>query len=249
MFSLLRASRRTFSKAASVAPFHYQDLFAQPNHIDPEWKKLTSDYVSTINVNGKKILQVAPEGLELISETAMKDIAHLLRPAHLQSLSNILKDPEATENDRLVALELLKNANIAAGFVLPSCQDTGTAIIMGKRGQYVWTDGEDERHLSKGVYNTYTKTNLRYSQVAPLDMFTEKNTATNLPAQIDIYGTKGDAYKFLFIAKGGGSANKTYLFQQTKALLNEKSLEEFVKKNIMSLGTSGPVPSSIRRWR
>lgn len=172
----------------------------------------------------------------------MTDIAHLLRPAHLQSLSNILKDPEATQNDRFVALELLKNANIASNFVLPGCQDTGTAIVSGKRGQFVLTDGKDEEHISRGVYDTYTGTNLRYSQVAPLDMFSEANTKTNLPASIDLYATAGSAYNFLFIAKGGGSANKTFLYQKTKSLLNPKSLVQFFEENIKTLGTSACPP-------
>jgi fumarate hydratase class I len=172
----------------------------------------------------------------------MTDIAHLLRPAHLKQLSNILKDPEATSNDRFVALELLKNANIASNFVLPGCQDTGTAIISGKRGHAVLTDGNDEKHLSHGVYDTYTGTNLRYSQVAPLDMFKEVNTKTNLPAQIDLYATPGNKYEFLFIAKGGGSANKTYLYQQTKALLNPTSIMKFLDDNIKTIGTSACPP-------
>jgi fumarate hydratase, class I len=187
---------------------------------------------------------VAPEALSLISAEAMQDIAHFLRPAHLQSLSNIYDDPEASANDKFVALELLKNANIAAGKILPGCQDTGTAIIMGKKGENVWVTSSDpdELHLSRGVYKTYTETNLRYSQMAPIDMFTEKNTGSNLPAQIELYSQKGNEYKFLFIAKGGGSANKTYLYQQTKALLNETSLLNFVKENIKSLGTSACPP-------
>uniref|UniRef100_A0A7S1IXL9 fumarate hydratase n=1 Tax=Eutreptiella gymnastica TaxID=73025 RepID=A0A7S1IXL9_9EUGL len=172
----------------------------------------------------------------------MVDVAHLLRPAHLQQLSNILKDPEATENDKFVALELLKNAHIAAEKVLPSCQDTGTAIISGKRGQYVLTDGEDESHLSRGVYDTYTGTNLRYSQTAPLDMYKEVNTKTNLPAQIDLYATAGNEYHFQFVAKGGGSANKTFLYQQTKSLLNPKSLMKFMEDNIKTIGTSACPP-------
>ena len=154
----------------------------------------------------------------------MVDIAHLLRPGHLQQLANILSDPEATSNDRFVALQLLKNANVAAGKVLPGCQDTGTAIVKGERGQYVWTDGNDEAALSQGVYDTYTGTNLRYSQVAPLDMYTEVNTKCNLPAQVELYATPGNEYHFHFMAKGGGSANKTFLFQETKALLNEAKL-------------------------
>ena len=175
----------------------------------------------------------------------MVDIAHLLRPAHLAQLSLILKDPEASDNDRFVALELLKNANIAAGMILPSCQDTGTGICMGKRGGHVLTDGDDEAHISRGIFDAYTQTNLRYSQVAPQDMFIEANTKTNLPAQIDIYATKGNTYNFLYMAKGGGSANKTFLYQQTKALLNEKSLMSFVEEKIKTLGTSACPPYHI----
>lgn len=169
-------------------------------------------------------------------------IAHLLRPAHLQQLRNILDDPEASQNDRFVAMELLKNANIASGRILPGCQDTGTAIVMGKKGHLVLTDGHDEAYLSGGAYNAYTKLNLRYSQVAPIDMFTEKNTGNNMPAQIDLFSSQGNEYKFQFIAKGGGSANKTFLYQQTKALLNEKSLESFLEKNIKTIGTSACPP-------
>ncbi|KAJ1491811.1 fumarate hydratase, partial [Baffinella frigidus] len=185
--------------------------------------------------------QVAPEALTLLSKQAMIDIAHLLRPAHLTQLASILKDSEASANDKFVAMELLKNANVAAGMVLPSCQDTGTAICMGKRGMGVLTDGHDEAAISKGVYDAYTGTNLRYSQVAPQDMFTETNTKSNLPAQIELYATPGGDYKFLFLAKGGGSANKTYLYQETKALLNEKALIAFVK----TLGTSACPPYHI----
>jgi len=191
---------------------------------------------------------------------AMIDIAHLLRPAHLRSLSNILKDGEASSNDKFVALELLKNANIASGMVLPGCQDTGTAIVQGKKGQFVWTQPleggaaaapivSDEEALSKGVFDAYTQKNLRYSQVSPSDMFTEKNTGSNLPAQIELYSAGGggvqpyaNEYNFLFIAKGGGSANKTFLFQQTKALLNEKSLTEFLQDKLKYLGTSACPP-------
>lgn len=223
-------SRRSF--AAGIAPFHYQELFDLSPDTSTVYKKLTSDYVSTLDLNGTKFLKVEPEALRLLSAQAMSDISHLLRPAHLQQLSNILKDPEATSNDKFVALELLKNANIAANFVLPSCQDTGTAIVSGKRGQFVLTDGYDEKHISRGVYDTYTGTNLRYSQVAPLDMYEEVNTKTNLPAQIDLYATKGSEYHLQYMAKGGGSANKTYLYQQTKSLLNEKSLMKFLEEQI-----------------
>lgn len=226
----------------NATPFSYQELFDLSPDVTTPYKKLTSSHVSTIDVNGMKFLKVEPEALRILSAQAMIDIAHLLRPAHLKSLSHILKDPEATSNDKFVALELLKNANIAANFVLPSCQDTGTAIISGKRGQYVLTDGKDEESLSQGVHDTYTTTNLRYSQVAPLDMFTEANTKTNLPAQIDLYATKGSKYEFLFIAKGGGSANKTYLYQQTKALLNPTSLMKFLEDNIKTIGTSACPP-------
>jgi len=217
-------------------------LFDLSKDTTTTYKKLTDKYVSTIELNGQKYLKVEPEGLRLLSAHAMTDIAHLLRPAHLQQLSNILKDPESTENDRFVALELLKNANIASNYVLPGCQDTGTAIVSGKRGQYVLTDGDDEQHLSRGIYDTYTGTNLRYSQVAPLDLFKEVNTKTNLPAQIDLYATKGNEYHFLFIAKGGGSANKTYLYQQTKALLNPTALMKFLEDNIKTIGTSACPP-------
>jgi fumarate hydratase class I len=236
--TLSSAAARSFATPA----FKHQDLFEEVSPVNVEWKKISSDHVSTVKCDGKEYLKVEPEGLRLLSETAMFEIAHLLRPSHLQQLSNILKDPEATDNDRFVALELLKNANIASGMILPSCQDTGTAIIMGKKGANVLTDGDDEAHLSRGVYDTYVKRNLRYSQVAPQDMFVEKNTGTNLPAQIDILGTKGDAYKFLFMAKGGGSANKTFLYQQTKALLNPKSMEAFIRTNLKSLGTSACPP-------
>lgn len=207
-----------------------------------QYRKLTSDYVSTLQVNGKEILQVAPEALTLLAREAMVDISHLLRPGHLQQLRNILDDKEASNNDRFVALELLKNANVAAGMVLPGCQDTGTGTVVGKKGQYVWTNEKDEEALSRGIFKAYTETNLRYSQVAPLDMFTEKNTGTNLPAQIDLYSTPGNSYDFLFIAKGGGSANKTSLFQQTKALLNPKSLAEFMVTQIKALGTAACPP-------
>ena len=235
------AARRGLSSAAPPA-FHYQELFdLAPDKATP-YRKLTSEHVSTVVVDGKEFLKVEPAALRLLTSQAMVDISHLLRPAHLAQLAKILKDPEASANDRFVALELLKNANIAAGLVLPGCQDTGTAIVIGKRGGQVLTDGNDEAHLSQGVYDTYTGTNLRYSQVAPTDMFAEKNTKTNLPAQIDLYATKGDAYHFLFMAKGGGSANKTFLFQQTKALLNPAGLMKFMDEKIKTLGTAACPP-------
>ena len=227
---------------AGMSTFHYEPLIQAEKPDETVYRKITSDYVSTIEVDGQKVLKVEPEALTLLAKTPTRDIAHLLRPAHLAQLKKILDDPEATANDKFVALELLKNANVAAGYVLPSCQDTGTAIVVGKRGGRVWTDGNDEEALSKGVFDTYTETNLRYSQVAPLDMYKEVNTKTNLPAQINLYATQGDAYKFMFMAKGGGSANKTFLYQQTKALLNPKSLMTFLEEKIKTLGTSACPP-------
>ncbi|XP_046564727.1 fumarate hydratase class I, aerobic-like [Haliotis rubra] len=228
--------------AADVKPFFYQDIFEHEKKAEVPWKRLSGDYVSTFDVKGRKVLHIQPEALTLLAENAMIDISHLLRPGHLQQLSNILKDPDASSNDKFVALELLKNANVAAGMVLPGCQDTGTAICIGKKGQYVWTEGRDEDALSRGVYNTYTKRNLRYSQMAPLDMFKEVNTKTNLPAQIELYATDSSQYDFLFMAKGGGSANKTFLYQQTKALLNPERLMKFVDEKIKTLGTAACPP-------
>lgn len=235
-------THRFASQAAK--PFFYQDIFetTKPVYKDTPFKKLTGNHVSSIDAGGHRVLQVDFEALRLLSAQAMVDIAHLLRPSHLESLSNILKDKDASNNDKFVALELLKNANIAAGMVLPGCQDTGTAICMGKKGQYVWTDGRDAEAISRGIYDTYTSTNLRYSQVAPVDMFTEKNTGTNLPAQIELYSTDGNEYNFLFIAKGGGSANKTFLYQQTKALLNPEKLYAFINEKIKTLGTAACPP-------
>jgi fumarate hydratase class I len=227
---------------ASIPDFKYEPLIQTASPDVTPYRKLTSDHVSTIEVDGRQVLKVEPEGLQLLSKSAMVDIAHLLRPAHLQQLSNILSDPEASDNDRFVALELLKNANIASGMILPGCQDTGTAIVMGKRGQNVWTDGNDEEALSKGVFDAYTQSNLRYSQVAPLTFFDEKNTGCNLPAQIDLYATSGNEYTFQFMAKGGGSANKTYLYQETKALLNPKRLAEFVAEKVAIIGTAACPP-------
>lgn len=221
--------------------FHYQDMFSLGKD-DTPYRKLTSDYVSTIDVDGRQILKVEPAALSLLAAEAMHDVAHLLRPLHLQQLAKILEDDEASENDKFVATELLKNANIAAGMVLPGCQDTGTAIIMGKKGQYVWTDGTDKEQLSRGVYKTYTETNLRYSQLAPISMFEEKNTGTNLPAQIDLYATNGDSYEFLFVAKGGGSANKSFLHQAVPSVLTPERLVPFIEEMLMSLGTAACPP-------
>jgi fumarate hydratase class I len=211
-----------------------------PDHTD--YRLLTTDGVSTVETPEGTFLRVDPSALTLLTETAMRDIAHLLRPAHLQQLRNILDDPEASDNDRFVALDLLKNANIAAGGVLPMCQDTGTAIVKAKKGQFVLTGGGDEAAIARGVYNTYLTSNLRYSQMAPLTMYEEKNTGNNLPAEIKIAAVDGDAYKFLFIAKGGGSANKSYLYQETKALLNEKTLLPWLFEKMKTLGTAACPP-------
>ncbi len=224
-----------------MADFNYQEPFPLKKD-NTEYKLISSDYVSTIDVDGRKILKVDPKGLELLAQQAMTDVSFLLRKSHLEKVAKILDDPEATDNDRFVAYTLLKNAQIAAEGELPSCQDTGTAIVMGKKGENVYTGADDAEYLSKGVFNTYQERNLRYSQVVPFTMFDEKNSGSNLPAQIDIYATQGNEYKFLFLAKGGGSANKTYLYQQTKALLNEKSLTEFITNKIKDLGTAACPP-------
>jgi len=200
--------------------FEFQELLPVGHHDDTPYRLLTTDGVSTFDAGGRRFLQVEPEALTALTKQAMFDIAHLLRPGHLQQLRAILDDPEASANDRFVALELLKNAGIAAGGILPGCQDTGTAIVMGKKGERVITDADDERWIAKGVFHTYDEANLRYSQMAPLSMWDEVNTGSNLPAQIEIYATGGDEYKFLFMAKGGGSANKSFLYQETKAVLN-----------------------------
>lgn len=204
--------------------------------------------VSTTTINGVDYLSVSGDAMRALSRVAFSDVAHLLRPAHLQQVRNILDDAEASSNDKFVALELLKNANIASARILPGCQDTGTAIVLGKRGHLVLTDGKDEQYLSGGAYDAYTQLNLRYSQVAPLTMFHEKNTGTNLPAQIDLLASEGDEYKFIFIAKGGGSANKTFLYQQTKALLNTGSLESFLEEKIKTIGTSACPPYHLGKF-
>jgi fumarate hydratase class I len=221
--------------------FAFTELLPQgPDETD--YRLLTTDGISELDAGGRTFLQVEPEVLRLLTETAIHDISHLLRPAHLAQLRRILDDPESSPNDRFVALDLLKNANIAAAGVLPMCQDTGTAIVMGKRGQHVLTDGDDERHIAGGVYDAYTRLNLRYSQLAPLTMWEEKNTGSNLPAQIELYAAPGDAYKFLFMAKGGGSANKSFLYQETKAVLNPNRMLTFLEEKIRSLGTAACPP-------
>jgi fumarate hydratase class I len=224
-----------------MTAFEFQDLLPLGPDETP-YRLLTRDGLSTFEAAGQQFLAIEPQLLTTLTAEAMRDIAHLLRPGHLAQLAQILADRDASDNDRFVALELLKNANIAAGGVLPSCQDTGTAIVMGKKGQFVFTGGGDEAAIARGVFNTYATSNLRYSQLAPLDTYREVNTGTNLPAQIEIYATDGDAYKFLFMAKGGGSANKSYLFQETKALLNPDSLLSFLDAKLRSLGTAACPP-------
>ncbi|MEU5423824.1 fumarate hydratase [Streptomyces sp. NPDC001407] len=221
--------------------FAYTDLLPLGEDNTP-YRLVTSEGVSTFEADGRTFLKVEPEALRKLAAEAMHDISHYLRPAHLAQLRRILDDPEASANDRFVALDLLKNANIAAAGVLPMCQDTGTAIVMGKRGQNVLTQGGDEEALSHGIYDAYTELNLRYSQMAPLTMWDEKNTGSNLPAQIELYATDGGAYKFLFMAKGGGSANKSFLYQETKAVLNESSMMKFLEEKIRSLGTAACPP-------
>ncbi|MEO5374257.1 MAG: fumarate hydratase [Alphaproteobacteria bacterium] len=219
----------------------FADMFPLGEDTTP-YTRLTSDFVSTTSFNGREIVTVAPAGLTLLAREAYRNVSHLLRPGHLAQLRAIFDDPEASANDRFVALEMLKNANISAGMVLPMCQDTGTAIIMGKKGQQVWTEGNDALALSQGVADAYTSLNLRYSQMAPLNVYDEVNTGNNLPAQIDLFATDGAYYKFLFMAKGGGSANKTYLHQMTKAVLNPTSLLKFLEEQIRGIGTSACPP-------
>ncbi len=227
-----------------IPEFHFQEAFPLSGD-DTEYNLLSSEYVEVSEFDGQPILKVKPEALTLIAQAGFRDIAFYLREEHLRMVAAILDDPEASDNDRNVALTLLKNAEVSANGVLPFCQDTGTAIVMGKKGQQVWTGGDDAKHISHGVYNTYTHENLRYSQSVPLDMFEEKNTGTNLPAQIDLYATDGMEYKFLFIAKGGGSANKTMLFQMTKAVLNPVSLEKFLLEKMGTLGTAACPPYHV----
>jgi fumarate hydratase, class I len=225
-----------------TADFQYQDMLPNGEHHDTPYRLLTTEGVRTVEAAGWHFLEVDPAVLSLLTAEAMRDIAHFLRPGHLAQLRAILDDPEASHNDRFVALELLRNAAIAAGGVLPSCQDTGTAIVVGKKGELVLTGGGDEAAIARGVFDTYQTSNLRYSQMAALDMYTEVNTGNNLPAQIEIYATEGDEYHFLFMAKGGGSANKSYLFQETKALLNPASLMKFFDEKLRTLGTSACPP-------
>ncbi len=224
-----------------MSDFKYQKPFPILKD-DTEYRLLTKDYVSTVELDGRKILKVDPKGIEVLAKEAFSDVSFYLRSAHLQKLANILEDPEATDNDRFVAHTMLMNQAVSAEGELPTCQDTGTAIVIGKKGENVFTGANDAEHLSKGIFDTYAERNLRYSQVVPFTMFDEKNTGTNLPAQIDIYAEEGNKYEFLFVTKGGGSGNKSFLYQQTKSLLTEENLTKFVKEKIMDLGTSACPP-------
>ncbi len=226
---------------SSTPLFVYQDPFPIGKD-DTEYRLLSTEGVSTTELEGQAVLKVEPDVLTFLANQAFHDCSFTLRAKHLEQVAAILDDPEASDNDRYVATTLLKNAEIAAEGILPFCQDTGTAIIMGKKGQNVWTGGGDAAALSRGVYDCYTKENLRYSQTAPLSMFEEQNTRTNLPAQIDLLATDGDEYNFLFVAKGGGSANKTFLYQETRALLNPSSLEKFMVEKMRTLGTAACPP-------
>ncbi|KHN58968.1 fumarate hydratase [Dickeya fangzhongdai] len=228
----------------SNKPFYYQDPFPLAKD-KTEYRLISSDFVSVSQFEGQDILKVDPQGLTLLAQQAFHDASFLLRPSHQQQVADILLDPEASENDRYVALQFLRNSEIAAKGILPTCQDTGTAIIVGKKGQRVWTGGNDAEALSRGVYNTFIEDNLRYSQNAALDMYQEVNTGTNLPAQIDLYSTEGDEYKFLFVTKGGGSANKTYLYQETKALLSPGKLTNYLVEKMRTLGTAACPPYHI----
>ena len=225
-----------------MTAFSYQPLFELPHDDETPYRRLPGDFVGTTRLDGHELLTVTPEGLTRLAAAAVRDVSHLFRPGHLAQVRAILDDPEASANDRFVALQMLKNANVAAGMILPSCQDTGTAIVMGKKGQRVWTTGDDEEALARGIHETYTTTNLRYSQMAPTSMYEEVNTRTNLPAQIEIYATGGDEYHFLFVTKGGGSANKSLLFQETRAILDPTSLMRFLEEKMRGLGTAACPP-------
>lgn len=224
-----------------MTDFTYQKMFPTGDDTT-EYRLLTQEHVSLKSFEGTEILKIAPDGLTLLAEQSFKDVSHLMRSSHLRLLAKILDDPESSGNDRFVALEMLKNAVISSKGVLPMCQDTGTAIVIGKKGQQVWTGFSDKEALSRGIFNAYTKNNLRYSQNAPLTMYDEINTGCNLPAQIELYSTSGDAYHFLFIAKGGGSANKTFLYQETKAVLTPKNLLNFMTTKMKAIGTAACPP-------
>jgi fumarate hydratase class I len=224
-----------------MAEFRFQEMFPHGEDTTP-YRRVDGDFVSLDTFRGKRILTVGGAGLTRLAAEAVRDVSHLFRPGHLAQLRKIVDDPEASGNDRFVALAMLRNANVSAGMVLPSCQDTGTAIVLGKKGQQVWTEGDDEEALARGIFDTYANTNLRYSQLAPLTTYEEKNTGTNLPAQIEIYSVSGGEYHFLFVTKGGGSANKSFLFQETKALLNPQSLAAFLDQKLRSIGTAACPP-------
>lgn len=227
-----------------MSSFKYQELFDLQKDTT-EYELLTQDYVSTLEVDGKELLRVDPAALTFLAKHALSDVSFYLRSAHLEKVAAILDDPEASENDRFVALTLLKNSVIAAEGELPTCQDTGTATVLAKKGEAVWTGSNDSEAISQGIFETYQERNLRYSQMAPVTMFDEKNTGTNLPAQIDILSTAGSEYHFLFLAKGGGSANKSFLYQETKSLLNEERLTNFLREKLFSLGTAACPPYHI----
>ena len=220
-----------------MTDFNFSEMF-DLGQDQTEYRRLNKDLVALKSFDGQEMLTVAPQGLTLLAQQAFTDVSHLLRPSHLKLLAKMLDDPQSSDNDRYVALEMLKNAVISAEGEFPMCQDTGTAIVMGKKGQRVWTGDNDEQALARGVFNAYTQNNLRYSQNAPLSMFDEKNTGCNLPAQIELYAVPGDAYKFLLIAKGGGSANKSYLYQETKATLTPEKLVPFLTAKMKTLGTA-----------
>ncbi len=228
-----------------MADFIYEKPF-QIEMDSTEYRLLTADYVKVVREGDRSILKVDPKGLELLAQVAVSDLSFYLRQSHLEKLASILNDPEATDNDRFVAYMMIRNTVISSKEDLPWCQDTGTAIVIGKKGENVYTGGHDAEYLSRGIFETYKNKNLRYSQIVPFSMFEEKNTGSNLPAQIDIYSTDGDRYEFLFVTKGGGSANKTFLYQQSKSLLNEESLVKFVKEKIKDLGTSACPPTILR---
>lgn len=227
-----------------MADFSFKKMFPAGDD-NTQYRLLTKDYVSTINVDGRTVLKVDPKGLELLAQEAIADVSFYLRAEHLQSLAAIVADPETSDNDKFVADTMLRNQVVAAEGELPTCQDTGTAIVIAKKGEAVWTGANDEEHLSKGIFNTYRDRNLRYSQVVATSMFEEKNSGTNMPAQIDVMSTYGNEYEFMFITKGGGSANKTYLYQETKSVLNEESFTNFIRTKIKDLGTSACPPYHI----
>lgn len=226
------------------AEFEYEEMF-QLGEDKTEYRHLTGDYVSLSSFEGSPVVKVDPEGLTLLAREAFRDAAFLLRETHLKQTAEILKDPEASDNDRYVALEMIKNAVISSEGIFPMCQDTGTAVVIAKKGQGIWTGYSDEEALSRGIFDTYVNNNLRYSQNAPLTMYDEKNTGCNLPAQIDVYAVPGDEYRFLFIAKGGGSSNKTYLYQETKAVLNPDVLLDFMAEKMKTLGTAACPPYHV----